>query len=147
MDPVKGGKNVRGGRGRASDYNSSGPKEGRRGRGQDGTGTSGDYTNKDKGFQNIFKKDGKFSNRPFKKFKKGRYPGNDEWGGEGYGGWSPGDSDYNYDEKDNKKENAQMLTINQCWEKASKLLKKPSKALVIPPAENLMMYLEKKFPK
>ncbi|ODM98576.1 Glutamate-rich protein 6, partial [Orchesella cincta] len=63
--------------------------------------------------------------------------------------WSPSSEYYNLFDKedDTHLDDPAILTANQCWERASKLFKKPNKALVIPPPENLAMYLEKKYPK
>lgn len=85
-----------------------------------------------------------------KSLRKRRFLKN-EWDGEGSPDWSPNGSDiynfYNNQDDFRSKAHSQMLTVNECWEKASKLFKKPSKALVVPPAENLMLHLEQKFPK
>lgn len=152
-------------------------RQGRNGKGQDGrgsgkTGGSGSgkgrgrdsdkYKNRpgqggrgdNKDVVNIMKNRNKQQGgrgRAQKSFKRGgHYTLKNEWDGEDLD-WSPTGSDiyhfYHNEDGFRNKAHSQMLTVNECWEKASKLFKKPSKALVVPPAENLMLHLEQKYPK
>lgn len=70
-------------------------------------------------------------------------------GGEGYGDWRMTDAGTDFGgyrrTPPSRQEDPDMMLANMCWEKASKVLKKPGKGLVIPPAENLMYYLESKY--
>ncbi|CAL8097253.1 unnamed protein product [Orchesella dallaii] len=157
------GRGYRGGadgRGYGGGTDGKGFRGGAGGKGYGAAGVTSSSSRRDKEFVDLFSKNASYHNRRdtngthktykshhgLKLGKLGKYL-NDEYEGEGFS-WNPSSEYFNFDKDDeNRIDDPAIMTVNQCWERASKMFKKPNKALVIPPPENLSMYLEKKYPK